>query len=93
MTSITSKQQYSLALATSIIEECALFCEANLLRAQEIDETLASIVACQSALLALLANHRHGDVLRIKIAESMVDGTAADYIAYMKASTQMKGTH
>ena len=85
---MTDGQSLSNALAHRLLEDCAKFCDENLVRHRGIDEAIMCIVACQGALLGLLAKHRNGDYLRALLAESMVDGTAERYIAEMNQTKE-----
>lgn len=77
---LTRGQQLSLDLAHKLLETCAKFCDVNAVRDIGLNESHVCLVAVQSALIGLLARHPNGDAARLKLAESLVDGTAKGYI-------------
>lgn len=78
---LSHDQRVALALNLSkrILIACAKFGDEMDLPVGD-EETRVGIMACQATLISLLANHSHGDILRATMAETLVDGTADEYI-------------
>ena len=86
---MTPAQKLAHELSHELIATCAKFCDRRLVVARGFDDVQISLVACQVSLIAMLANHDNGHFLRLKVAESMVDGTALEYIDDVRE--QLKG--
>lgn len=88
---MTPAQELAHELSHEIIATCAKFCDRHGVGARSMSEVQISLVACQVSLIAMLANHPNGELLRLAVADSMVDGTALEYIEDVKK--QLRNLH
>lgn len=82
---MTYAQELAHELSHEIIATCARFCDRHKTAARGMNDVQISLVACQVSLIAMLANHPNGEILRLAVANSMVDGTALEYINDVKS--------
>lgn len=85
-------QALSLALSHHLLNECVLFCAVNGVTARGFDANALSTVAMTAAIIGLLAKNPKGRDVRLKIAESFVDGYAETLIEEL-LSVNKKGRH
>lgn len=86
-------QTLAFKLSQRILLECAVFCDEECVKDKQIDEHRVCMTALQTALIAMIGNHPNGDVVRLKLAESLVDGTAKKYIDGFRDQLNNRGKH